>query len=154
MSKHSAQIKKILDYDDQLKGRKQPIEVQLEQARREQREIDAVIVRNFEFNAGHQYTQEDINEQQEECARRLNRMATNTLSFKCPRCGLTTAGYGPEAPLCLLCAVRQEERERAAAIVQRELNQWDYYDPDPANEILKRVKKEIEQTAKEITDGQ
>lgn len=39
MSKHSAQIKKLLDYDDQLKGRKQPIEVQLEQARREQREL-------------------------------------------------------------------------------------------------------------------
>lgn len=41
------------------------------QARREQTAKDAAIVRNFEFNAGHQYTQEDINEQQEECARRI-----------------------------------------------------------------------------------
>lgn len=50
MSKHSAQIKKILDYDDQLKGRKQPIEVQLEQARREQAAKDAAIVRRKKIN--------------------------------------------------------------------------------------------------------
>lgn len=75
-------------------------------------------------------------------------MPEKSLTFKCPQCGLTTAGYGPEAPLCLLCAIRKEERDRCAKIVQRLLNACDHYEPRTDTEALQEALEEIEADGK------